>query len=83
MKRKIHSLEEYREISGDVWAVFKKYFPKDVNTDSFADDVRALDEKYKENPRTYEFMQKLLKVYFQELNELRGLRDGDSMEGRT
>lgn len=83
MKRKIHSLEEYREISGDVWAVFKKYFPKDVNTDSFADDVRALDEKYKENPRTYEFMQKLLKVYFQELNELRGLRNGDSMEGRT
>ena len=83
MKRKIHSLEEYREISGDVWAVFKKYFPKDVNTDSFADDVRALDEKYKENPRTYEFMQKLLKVYFQELNELRGLRNGDSVEGRT
>lgn len=83
MKRQIHSLEEYREISQDVWTVFKKYFPKDVSSDTFVDDVRVLDEKYKENPRTYEFMQKLLKVYFQELNELRGLRNGDSVEGRT
>jgi len=77
MKRQIHSIEEYRDISADVWNAFKTYFPKDVDTSSFAKDIHVLDEKYGKNPRTYEFYQKLLKVYFQELNELKGLRDGD------
>ena len=77
MKRKIHTIEEYQGISADVWKIFKKYFPADVDKDSFTDDIHVLDEKYKDNPRTYEFFQKLLKVYFQELNELEGLRNGE------
>ena len=77
MQRQIHTLDEYKTISADVWMVFKKYFPEGSDTTSFADDIHALDEKYKANPRTYEFMRKLMKVYFDELNELKGLRDGD------
>ena len=77
MQRKIHTLEEYREISADVWKVFKDYFPKDADTMGFPKDVQELTTKYKENPRTYEFFQKLMKVYFDELNELKGLRDAE------
>lgn len=77
MKRQIHTIGDYQEISSDVWVIFKKYFPKDADTDGFANDVHALDEKYRKNPRTYEFFQKLLRVYFQELNELKGLRDAE------
>ena len=78
MKRQIHTIAEYQGISADVWSVFKKYFHEGANTDSFTDDVHALDEKYNDNPRTYEFMKKLLKVYFNELNELKGLRNGEN-----
>ncbi len=77
MKRKIHPITEYQGISADVWAVFKKYFPSGADLSSFTDDVHALDEKYKNDVRQYCFMQKLLKVYFDELNELKGLRDAD------
>lgn len=77
MKRQIHGISEYQGISSDVWTVFKKYFPADVNTDDFTNDVHALDEKYKDNPRMYEFMKKLMRVYFQELTELKGLREND------
>ena len=77
MQRQIHTLDEYKTISADVWTIFKKYFPDGSDTTSFPDDIHVLDEKYKSNPRTYEFMRKLLKVYFDELNELKGLRDGD------
>lgn len=75
MKRTIHTIEEYQAISADVWRVFKKYFPADVNTETFADEVHELDQKYKKDVRQYCFMQKLLKVYFDELNELKGLRN--------
>lgn len=78
MKRKIHPITEYQGISADVWAIFKKYFPVGADTDSFADDVHALDRKYKADVRQYCFMQKLLKVYFDELNELKGLRDAEN-----
>ena len=78
MARQIHTIDEYQQISADVWKVFKRYFPKDVNTDTFADDVHALDVKYKKNPRTYEFFQKLMRVYFQELHELKELRNGEN-----
>lgn len=78
MERQIHSILEYQKISGDVWSIFKKYFPAGANTDSFTDDVHALDEKYKVDVRQYCFMKKLLKVYFDELNELKGLRDGEA-----
>lgn len=77
MKRQIHTIAEYQAISGDVWKVFKKYFPADVSTDDFTQDVHNLDKKYKDNPRMYEFMQKLMRVYFQELTELKGLREND------
>jgi hypothetical protein len=68
MKDKNHSIEEYKQISGDVWTIFKTYFPEDADISSFADEVHKLDLKYKSDP----FMQKLLKVYFDELKELKG-----------
>jgi hypothetical protein len=77
MKRKIHPITEYQGISADVWAVFKKYFPAGADLSSFTDDVHTLDKKYEKDVRQYCFMQKLLKVYFDELNELKGLRDAD------
>lgn len=82
MKRKVHKIEEYRGISADVWNVFKKYFPEDADTDSFVNDVHVLDEKYRKDVRQYCFMQKLLKVYFDELNELKGLRNGNNTQNQ-
>ena len=77
MKRKIHSIGEYQEISADVWQIFKKYFPKDADTNDFVKDVDVLDKKYKGDVRQYCFFQALLKVYFNELNELKGVRDAE------
>lgn len=73
---KKHTLNEYRTISADVWMIFKRYFDDDSDTDTFAQEVHILDAKYKQNPRTYEFFQKLMRVYFQELHELKELRNG-------
>ena len=79
MKRKIHTIDEYKTISADVWLIFKKYFPPEADLGEFGDDVHKLDQKYRADVRQYCFMQRLLKVYFDELKELRGLR-GQSNE---
>ena len=83
MKGKTYEISDIQAISADVWKVFKKYFPADADTDSFADDVHALDEKYKDKPGMYEFMQKLLKVYFQELNTMKGLKNAKDGKSNT
>lgn len=72
MKRKVRRIEEYRDISAEVWTFFKKYFPDGANLSEAAEDIHKLDTKYKPDLRQYCFMQKLLKVYFDELNELKG-----------
>ena len=64
-------LKVYKEISADVWKLFKKYLPSDADLGSFADDVHQLTEKYGDT-KYREFMQKLLKVYFDELNRIKG-----------
>ena len=69
-------LKVYREISADVWKLFKKYFSADADLNTFADDVHQLTEKYGDTEYR-EFMQKLLKVYFDELNRIKGLSNGD------
>ena len=68
------SVSAYCEISADIWSIFKKYAPDDADLMTFTDDVHALDQKYHEagDLDAYRFMQKLLKVYFDELNELKG-----------
>ena len=76
MTTPVHTLDEYKNIPADVWLIFKKYFPNGVDLTGFADDVHALDEKYKKDERQYRFMQKLLKVYFDELNEMKGFENG-------
>ena len=76
------NITEYHEITTDVWKVFKKYQAADADLNEFAPDVSKLDEKYRDKAG-YKFMQDLLKVYFRELNVIRGLRNGDSVEGRT
>ena len=64
-------VSKYREISGDVWILFKKFLPEGVDLDEFASDVHELNNKY-EGTAEYKFMQKLLKVYFDELNKIKG-----------
>lgn len=61
----------YKDVSADVWVIFKKYLPEGVNLDEFAQDVHELNNKY-EGAAEYKFMQKLLKVYFDELNRVKG-----------
>lgn len=64
-------IKEYHEITTDAWKIFKKYHDAGVNAETFAEDVHELDQKYKD-AAGYSFMQKLLKVYFDELREVRG-----------
>lgn len=66
-------MKVYREVSADVWKIFKKYQPEGVSIEEFADDVHELNEKYY-NTDVYHFMQNLLKVYFDELNRLKGVK---------
>ena len=69
--KKVPTESRYREASGDVWMIFKKYLPEDADLTAWGKDVHDLDEKY-QNTNEYEFMQKLLKVYFDELNRIKG-----------
>lgn len=62
---------KYREISADVWKIFTTYLPDGTKTDDFADRIHELDGKYKDGPG-YKFMQRLMKVYFDELREIKG-----------
>ena len=64
-------VSKYSAISSDVWVLFKKYLPASADTDTFVDDVSVLNDKYEGQPE-YKFMQKLLKVYFDELNRVKG-----------
>lgn len=64
-------VSKYRAISTDIWDLFKKYLPMSADLTTFVEDVHALDQKYK-GQDGYLFMQKLLKVYFDELKELKG-----------
>ena len=63
------SVSAYCEISADVWNIFKKYAPDDADLMTFSADVHKLDQKYHEmnDLNAYRSMQKLLKVYFDEL----------------
>ena len=65
-------IKKYHEITTNVWKVFKKYQDPDANLYEFPDDVGKLDRTYKDEPAAYEFMQRLLKVYFDELNKIKG-----------
>lgn len=65
-----HTIEEYKNISADVWNVFKKYFDRDMDNEDYSIDLHALDAKYKDNPRLYEFFGNLNRVYAHELYEL-------------
>ena len=81
MRKPRHTIDEYKTISADVWLIFKKYFPPEADLGEFGDDVHKLDEKYRADVRQYCFMQQLLKVYFNELNELKGVQNESSGEG--
>ena len=61
----------YKGISADVWVIFKKFLADGVDLDEFVGDVHELNNKY-EGTAEYKFMQKLLKVYFHELNRIKG-----------
>ena len=65
-------LKRYHEITTDVWKLFKKYQPQGVDLNEFAADVHALDRKYENNREEFMFMNKLLKVYFDELHRIKG-----------
>lgn len=67
-------LKKIAEISHDVWEVFKKYHPEGADLSTFTADVHELDEKYHNmnDLEAYGFMQKLVKVYFDELGRIKG-----------
>ena len=71
MNKKNDKVEVYKGISADVWVIFKKFLPEGVDLDEFVSDVHELNNKY-EGTAEYKFMQKLLKVYFDELNRVKG-----------
>ena len=67
-----NEIEVYKDISADVWVIFKKFLPNGVDLDEFAQDVHELNNKYEANRDEFRFMNKLLKVYFDELNRVKG-----------
>ena len=71
VSKHLPTVSKYAEISGFVWDFFKRYLPTDADLTTVAEDIHALDVKYK-GTESYEFMQKLLKVYFDELNRIKG-----------
>lgn len=62
-------LEAYTDISRDVWKLFKDKYTNEISWAKFWDGVHELNEEY-EGCIAYEFMQKLLKLYFDELKEV-------------
>jgi len=71
VSRGVPTVSKYSVISTDVWVLFKKYLPTDADLTPFANDVDNLYKKYKNDPE-YEFMKRLLKVYFDELKRTKG-----------
>lgn len=75
MKEIRHTIDEYKALSGDVWMIFKKYFDTSADSDEFTTkDISDLTKKYSYNPRIYDFTCRLMKLYFDELVELKELR---------
>ena len=70
------TISEYRDMSNEVWQIFTKYYPDNMPPDDFPDDVSAIGKKYYHNIRRWEFVVKLLRVYTQELNEIKGVQHG-------
>ena len=75
MATKSVNISVYQEVSADVWKLFRKYHEPDADLNGFTADVDVLDRKYKDD-ELYGFMQKLFKVYFDELNKLKGTTNG-------
>lgn len=73
-------VSKYSAISRDIWILFKKYLPTDADLTTFTEDVHALDQKYHEmnDLNAYRFMQKLLKVYFDELGDIKNEQENQS-----
>lgn len=69
------SINKYQQISSDVWKLFRKYYEDGADLNAFTDDTNVLDRKYKDDD-LYGFMQKLFKVYFDELVGLKGTTNG-------
>ena len=67
----MEGIKQIQGVSADVWSFCKKYYPEEADTSTSAEDIHALDEKYK-GTEVYKFMQDLLKVYFQKLVEVKG-----------
>lgn len=64
-------IKKYTEISTDVWKLFRDKQTNVITWDAFWDGVHELNNKY-EGHEGYTLMQKLLKVYFDELKEVNG-----------
>lgn len=68
------TVSKYSVVSTDVWNLFKKYLPISADLTNMGDDIHALDLKYRDQD-SYHFMQKLLKVYFDELGAVRNAKN--------
>lgn len=70
------TIAEYRDMASEVWQIFKKCYPDDVPADVFVNESQALGNKYYHDVRRWEFVVKMLRVFMQELNEIKGVDHG-------
>ena len=68
-------INKYQEISADIWKLFKKYHSDEAQVFEFPKDAHELHVKYEADEEALKFMQRLLKVYFDELTKTKGWLD--------
>lgn len=70
------TLEEYRDMSNEVWQMFKKCYPEDGNVDEFVKTASEIGIKYTPNKDKHDFVVGLIRFYMQELNKIKGVQYG-------
>lgn len=67
------SLNDYKNISQDVWIWFKNFYHDDPDWEEFWSEVDRLDAKYRDKKDEYEFFQSLANVFFEPIR-LKGVK---------
>ena len=72
------TLEEYRDMSNEVWQMFKKCYPEDGSDDEFIETASKIGNKYKADKDKFDFVIGLMKLYLHELNKIKGVQNGEN-----
>ena len=70
------TLKEYRDMSNEVWQMFKKCYPEDGSADEFVKSASEIGNKYKTDADKYGFVVGMMRLYMQELNKIKGVQHG-------